>query len=298
MSNDVLILTIYFLVVIYVLYQMALAVENSLEDKLRIDLNKDGLTHQVDQQLAQLSISQEITAEIEELELKKIKLPPQLALRIKDPSHPELTDKITVNVGPLGKIPLAKPIKDLKINVKNSTRNTQIFIDWDRSSITTEKPFIGQQTQRVIRSGIPIGSDLFRSQVLSVINPGEFFDTGVTGENCLGIDPETRTLTAIRGSIFEPNDIASRLLKSLEGNGGNNIFPPTIAYSLQLLIGIRRIAEHDSKTIYLLLPFQFLAVLLHDEIAFPPLRWLLARPRPENARDALTTLLLGRPSKR
>ena len=41
MGSDVLILTIYFLVVIYVLYQMALSVEKNLEDRLLIKLDTD-----------------------------------------------------------------------------------------------------------------------------------------------------------------------------------------------------------------------------------------------------------------
>ena len=72
-----------------------------------------------------------------------------------------------------------------------------------------------------------------------------------------------------------------------------------VAYSLRLMIGIRHITnQQKNHTTYLLLPFNFQSVLLPDEIAFPPLRWLLNRPRPENARDALTTLLLGRSPRR
>ena len=292
MGSDVLILTVYFLVVIYVLYQMALAVENTLENKLKVDLNREGLLAQVNQQLQQLPDTQKITAEIEELQLKGYKLPPQLALTVTSQNNAQQKRKVTVNVGPMGRMPLAMSLMDLNVTIRNTTSDAQVFIDWDRSTVSSGTT---RRTQRVVRAGIPISGDLSRSQVLSVINPGESFVTRVTGENCLGLDPETRNLRPGR-PLIEMIEVADLITDLIETPEDIQDLPPMMAYSLGLMIGIRQIThDQTNHTAYLLLPFDFQAVLLPDEIAFPPLRWLLNRPRPESARDALSTLLLGRP---
>ncbi|MFG6096945.1 hypothetical protein D0962_25680 [Leptolyngbyaceae cyanobacterium CCMR0082] len=292
MGSDVLILTVYFLVVIYVLYQMALSVENTLENKLKVDLNRGALLAQVNQQLQQLPDTQQITAEIEELELKGYKLPPQLALTVTSQNNAQQKRKVTVNVGPMGRMPLAMSLMDLNVTIRNTTSDAQVFIDWDRSTVSSGTT---RRTQRVVRAGIPISGDLSRSQVLSVINPGESFVTRVTGENCLGLDPETRNLRPGR-PLIEMIEVADLITDLIETPEDIQDLPPMMAYSLGLMIGIRQIThDQTNHTAYLLLPFNFQAVLLPDEIAFPPLRWLLNRPRPESARDALTTLLLGRP---
>ncbi|MBT9317198.1 hypothetical protein [Leptothoe spongobia] len=305
MGSDVLILTIYFLVVIYVLYQMALSVENTLENKLQVDLNVESLIEQVKLQLDQLSTSQttsqKITAKVDQLEIEGKKLPPYLSLKVTSHNDPDEEFMVLVDVGPTGKMPLARSIMNLSIAIQNTTNDAQIFIDWDQSSITSGK---ARRTQRVVRSGIPIGGGLPRAQVLSVINPRESFIGQVTGENCLGLDPETQTLTAKR-PLVEMLDVADYILDMMDLNsrlssGSDDGFieevGPTLVYGLRLMIGIRQITyEQKSQTTYLMLPFEFEAILLTDEIAFPPLRWLLKRPRPANARDALSTLLLGRP---
>ena len=55
MGSDVLILTIYFLVVIYVLYQMALSLESQLEEKVKVDLNLGESKQNIDAQLPRLA---------------------------------------------------------------------------------------------------------------------------------------------------------------------------------------------------------------------------------------------------
>lgn len=303
MGSDVLILTIYFLVVIYVLYQMALSVENTLENKLKVNLNSKTLNEQVNLQLKQLSPNvQKISANVEQPEFDGRKLPPFLGLTVTSHNNPEEQSMVIVEVGPMGRMPLAMSIRDLNISIKNMTRDAQVFIDWDRSSITSG---MNRRTQRVVRSGIPISGGLPHSQILTVINPQETFMGQVTGENCLSLDPETQTLTSKR-SIAEMIDVAEFITDLIEVNSRNlhpedadmdilEMIGPTLAYGLRLMIGIRQITyEQNSQTTYLMLPFEFEAILLPDEIAFPPLRWLLNRPRPVNARDALSTLLLGR----
>ncbi len=292
MGSDVLILTIYFLVVIYVLYQMALSVENSLENKLKVDLNQDLLLDQINQQLQQLPDPQQITAQVEELKIEGKKLPPQLALTVTSRLNPQQKRKVVAKVGPMGKMPMGESLMALDVTIVNTTSDAQVFIDWDKSSVTAGTT---RQTQRVVRSGIPISGDLSRSQVLSVINPGEVFSTKVTGENRLSLDAETRTLKPGR-PLINMQEVANYISIFMEGPEDDEEIPPIMAYSLGLMIGIRQIThDQTNHTAYLLLPFAFQAVLLPDEIAFPPLRWLLKRPRPANARDAISTLILGRP---
>ncbi|MEO0867590.1 MAG: hypothetical protein AAFY17_03905 [Cyanobacteria bacterium J06642_11] len=296
MGNDVLILTIYFLVVIYVLYQMALSVENSLEDKVRIELDRDFLEAQTNQQLQRQSPHQpKVSAKVEQFEFRGRRMPPYLALQVSTAHNPKQTRKVTVTVGPMGNMSRRMALTNLKVSIANSTEDAQVYIDWDNSSITTDK---SRQTQRVFRAGIPLSSDLSRSQIFSVVNPGESFDTTITGEACLSVDPNSNTLQPGL-PLVDMGDIIELLADPIMAPDNEDEVPQTLAYSLQLRVGIRQITnQQESNTTYLLLPFEFVAILLPDEIAFPPLRWLLDRPRPGNARDALTTLLIGRPSRR
>ncbi|MEM7063964.1 MAG: hypothetical protein AAF572_12475 [Cyanobacteria bacterium P01_B01_bin.77] len=298
MSNDVLILTIYFLVVIYVLYQMALAIESNLEDKVKVDLDREALTNEVNRQLARQTHLKNATASVEELKLtikgKTIKLPPFLGIQVPAQADPQSLRQIRVTVTPMGKMSRNTSHKSLNIEVHNLTADAQVYVDWDKSSIAANN-----STQRAVRTGIPMGSDLSRGQILSVVNPGDRFKTEVTGENCLSLNADSRTLEAqkplinMEGVITKLSDPLNRV------DSFDDEDLSIVAYSLRLMVGVRYITERRTNyTAYLLLPFDFMAVLLPDEIAFPPLRWLLNRPRPENARDALTTLLLGRPSKR
>ncbi|NEP62870.1 MAG: hypothetical protein F6K31_39140 [Symploca sp. SIO2G7] len=301
MSNDTLILTIYFLVVIYVLYQMALTVESNLDDKVKVDLDRDTIEKEVNRQLGQQTHLQKAIAKVEELELKvknkTIKLPPFLAVKFSSQVNPQRLNQIRVTVTPMGKMSRNSSHKSLNVEVHNLTDDAQVYIDWDKSSISAA---VSKSIQRVVRTGIPIGSDLSRGQILSVVNPGDLFKTAVTGENCLSMNPDSRTLEAKIPLVEMDNVIAllSEPSKKLSSFDDEDEFT-VVAYSLRLMVGIRSITERpNTYTTYLLLPFDFAAVLLPDEIAFPPLRWLLNRPRPENARDAFTSLLIGRPTKR
>lgn len=292
MGNDVLILTIYFLVVIYVLYQMALAVESNLEDKVRVELDREFLEGQTNQQLErQSSPSQpKVTAAVEQLEFRGLKRPPYLSLKVASPYDPKQIYKVKVTVGPMGNMSRNMALPGLSVSVDNGTEDAQVYIDWDNSSITTDE---SRQTQRVFRAGVPFAGDLSRSQIFSVVNPGESFGTSVTGEGCLSLDPNSGTLQPGM-PLVDMGDVIASLSSPLM-----DMDSQALAYSLQLRLGIRYITDQqESNTTYLLLPFEFIAILLPDEIAFPPLRWLLNRPRPASARSAITKLLLGRPSRR
>ena len=56
-------------------------------------------------------------------------------------------------------------------------------------------------------------------------------------------------------------------------------------YTLDLMIGVKRVTDPDSALINLLVPFSFTLEIEPDQIALPPLRWLLRhigrRNRPE-----------------
>ncbi|MEL6130802.1 MAG: hypothetical protein AAFR30_12995, partial [Cyanobacteria bacterium J06628_4] len=118
MGSDVLILTIYFLVVIYVLYQMALSIESNLEDKVEIVLDQDKLVEQIHGQLKQQGKPNFITATVAELELAGKKLPPRLNLTFSgsgekvtigkgdDALEYFLEDTVMVSVLPMGKMTL------------------------------------------------------------------------------------------------------------------------------------------------------------------------------------------------
>lgn len=294
MSNDVLILTIYFLVVIYVLYQMALSIESNLDDKIKVDLDRETLTDEVNRQLAQQPHLERAIATVEQLEYKGIKMPPYLALKVASPNEPKILHQLRVTVTPLGKMTRNTSLSKISVEINNMTEDAQVYIDWDKSSISTAKT----KMQRVVRTGIPIGGDLSRGQIFSVVNPGTAFKADVTGEACLSLNPDDRTLEA-KKSLIDMGDVIEILSDPMAGMDDFEEDLQIVAYSLRLMVGIRYITDQQkNNTAYLLLPFDFVAVLLPDEIAFPPLRWLLNRPRPENARDALTTLLLGRQSRR
>ncbi|MEO0349215.1 MAG: hypothetical protein AAF282_04100 [Cyanobacteria bacterium P01_A01_bin.15] len=291
MGSDVLILTIYFLVVIYVLYQMALSVEKNLEDRLLIKLDTDTLLGQVSSQLQQQPYTERITAAIDRPKYGRKKLPPQLALRVQSQQSPKKRQPIMVEVGPTGTMPMGRALSSLKLTIRNNTQDAQVYVDWDRSSLTTDP---ARQAQRVVRTGVLMDSSLSRPQVLGVINPGESISTQVTGETCLGVEPKTQTLVPTRPLV----NMTTVAMTALPDDMVDDEMPAITAYGLRLMVGVRRVTEQESYTTYLLLPFGFQAFLLKDEIAFPPLRWLLNRPRPVAARDALSTLLLGRSSRR
>ncbi|MEL6454927.1 MAG: hypothetical protein AAFQ40_09450, partial [Cyanobacteria bacterium J06623_5] len=71
---DALLLTIYFLVVFYVLYQMALSLEDKLEDKVIIHLDKEFLAEQTQAQLSCQASAKHIKASVEEIGLKNSKI--------------------------------------------------------------------------------------------------------------------------------------------------------------------------------------------------------------------------------
>jgi hypothetical protein len=292
-NNDILILTVYFLVVIYVLYQMAISLESQLEDQVQLDLDVDRLLGQVNQQLSRQRTPGRLQAQISQGLIPGLnlgKLPPsyrQLELAIDQPEGAPFRAAVAITVLPLGKRPKGPAIQFLSVQVINRSSDLQIYLDWDRSSITYMSP----QSQRVIRVLPGINFDLAQQQVFTVVNPGEMLKTDVTTERTFVRNPETQRLEP-KKPLIEIAPLAAML------SGEDEVFKKQKSvYSLSLLVGLRAINDAESQTTYLLLPFSFDISLLQDEIAFPPLRWLLSRPR-NRAEHFWNNLLWGPNVKR
>lgn len=286
---NALLLTIYFLVVLYVLYQMALSLEDKLEDKVSINLDTDFLREQTQLQLDCQADAKNITASIDEIGFKKSKLKQTvLTLTIKKKvtkeqlNSPELSDlkkmgfseadilnllnkKLTIRVSPMGNQPL-KPILYLSISANNDTADMQLYINWDRSSLEMFK-----QGNRIIRSTPNMPRDLSQPQIFSVVNPGQVTTSNVTVEKKYFYNPETNQV-----------ELAKPLVNLKERIELSQMTDPTKAeknvqplYNLDLMIGLKHVTEPDRELINLLVPFSFELEIKPDQIALPPLRWLL-----------------------
>lgn len=306
MGSDVLILTIYFLVVIYVLYQMALSLESQLEEKVKIDLDLDAAKTSLGAQIEQLPL--DIPVRVVDgmalaAKLLKMggpsffngdpkKMPSIRRLELSIPEGEGLSGKLTLNAGPTGK--LSKDLLKLKgkfltLELTNRTLDTQTLVDWDRSSIT----YLSTEAKRAIRVAPNMSWDAQQRQVFSVINPGESLRANVTTEKSFARNPDTRQLEPKNAllNVDELVTFASPKLKDMQGAMGRGMF------SLNVMLGLRRLAQPETLTMYLLVPFNFNVELLEDEIAFPPLRWLLERPE-RRPGTFLNTMVLGRRPRR
>jgi hypothetical protein len=154
--------------------------------------------------------------------------------------------------------------------------------------------YLSPQSQRVIRLMASTNLDLSLPQVRSVINPGEASKMDVATEQCFERHPETQRLEP-RQPLIDLRLLAGMLAPKIEGF--EELALPKSLYTLSLLVGLKPITARESQTTQLLLPFSFELSLLPAEIAFPPVRWLLERPR-RSAENFFTTMILGRPPYR
>ena len=286
---NALLLTIYFLVVLYVLYQMALSLENKLEDKVSINLDSDFLKEQTQSQLDCQADARHITASVDEIGLKKSKLKqtvltltiPQKITKEQLNSH-ELSDlkklglseaaildllkkKLTIRVSPMNAQPL-RPISYLSISANNETADMQLYINWDHSSLEMFK-----QGNRIIRSTPNMQRDLSQPQIFSLVNPGQIITSNVTIEKNYFHNHETNQMRLAKPLV----DLKERIELSQMTDptkAAKNIQP---LYNLDLMIGLKHVTEPNSKLINLLVPFSFELAIKPDQIALPPLRWLL-----------------------
>lgn len=259
---DILLLTVYFICVGYVLYQMALSVDADLEDQVSLIPDGDLLAQSVAEQLTRQGIDPSLG---ELLQAAPAPLKSVMALKLTVPApkrpnqeNPDPDGSVIVQVLPQGAQPV-QPLTGLTVQVLNQTQSVQALVDWDRSSFTLTT----NQAQRVIRHTPGMRMDLALAQVVSVVNPNQLLSTGVTGEPCFGRDPATQVLQ-IAAPLVEVNG----LLKQAPGDR---------VYALNLVVQLAALTGRGLRPIVLLLPFRFRVERLAARASIPYVNWLLRR---------------------
>ena len=172
-NTDILILTVYFICVFYVLYQAF----NSLEDRITITLDSEALKAALETQL----------------------------------QRGDLDNRLDVNVEPQGSRPLGS-LNDLTVTIKNDYSDIQISVDWDRSSLTRPTPGPKKSTlllaQRVIHLIPTMTLDLFHNQASSIVNPGEKLKANVTTEDVLGRNQDNQIIERIKPLVESLDKLA------------------------------------------------------------------------------------------
>lgn len=254
MGVEFLILTIYFICVTYVLYQMALSVEAKLEDQVRIVLNAEILQSTVTTQLNQQSLYHaEAEVETQGQEKKEDKA----LLKITFFYNMQPVGLVALQVSPVGKLPLEPSPKNLLVSVTNTLPDQQVFIDWDQSAISA----YGGAGQRVIRQVPGSPTDLLQAQVYTVVNPGLQTKVAVTSENLLK-RPDNQMALEVDKALINFSQIPE-------------IKEPRRQYSLQMLMWVRSMSNPNSPALQILVPFVFRIELLPDHVALPVLSWIL-----------------------
>lgn len=262
MELDILILTVYFICMGYVVYQMALSIEADLEDQVELVPDPDNLESRVREQLVRQGFGEK---SVEVLAAGPYPLRKAMTLRLALPEPRDYGPKkegskaegqIMVQVLPQGPQPL-KPLSGLIVQVVNQSRNLQVTVDWDRSSITR----MGSDIRRVIRHTPGMRLDLALPQVTSVVNPNQFLSTAVTSEDCFGRNPETQVLQVAAPLVDIPKVAGLKMA----------------SYSLDLVVQLMPFSGRGARPIVLLLPFRFSVELLPAQAAIPLVNWILKR---------------------
>ena len=277
MELDFLILTVYFICVGYVVYQMALSIEEELEDQVVLVPDTANLESAVRSQLVRQGF-EETSAEVLQAgsgamgkaaslqlvvpEPRSLAPPERLEIRPEDrpedrPDQPP-TGQIMVQVLPQGPHPL-KPINGLTVQVINQSRAIQVTVDWDRSSITR----MTNEIRRVIRHTPGMRLDLALPQVVSVVNPNQYLSTVVTSEDCFGRSADTQVLQQAAPVVDIPK------MADLKA--------PLRNYSLDLVVQLKPFSDRGGRPIMLLLPFRFVIEPLPAKAAIPLVNWILKR---------------------
>jgi len=249
MGVELLILTVYFICVIYVLYQMALSVEDKLEDQVAVVLNGEALQDAVNAQLQQQTLYQ---ASAETQTNNGIS-----AFAITFFKDEEPTGTVALQVMPQGKRPLQPAIQTLSVSVVNTLPDQQVFIEWDRSALSIH----GGYAQRVIRQVPGSTTDLLPSQAPTVVNPGLQTSVSITGESLLS-RPDNQMTLAVGSALVNLSQVP-------------NMPPMARKYSLQLVMWVRSTLHPHAPTLQIILPFNFQIEVLPDHVALPVLSWLL-----------------------
>lgn len=249
MGVELLILTVYFICVVYVLYQMALSVEDKLEDQVAIVLQGEELQNAVNAQLQQQILYR---AEAETQTMGGISL-----LKITFFEQEEPAGAIAFQVMPQGKKPLQPPVKSLSISVVNTLPDQQVFVQWDRSALSVHGGF----AQRVIRQVPGSTTDLLPSQAPTVVNPNLQTSVSVTAESLL-TRPDNQVTLEVGPALVNLSQIPG-------------MKEPMRQYTLQLVVWVRSILHPNSPALQIILPFHFQIEVLPDHVALPVLSWLL-----------------------
>ncbi len=295
---ETLLLFVYFLVVFYVLYKMALSLEKNQEDRVIIHLDEDFLAQQTQDQLDCQEDANHIKAAVTDITDGKLK-PKVLQLVVRQPKKQVLqspkaqelkkknvseegildlfTGRINIRVTPIGQQKLRK-ILYLSISVGNDTPDMHVYINWDHSSLELFK-----QGYRIIRSTPNMPSDLSQPQIFSIVNPQSAVNADVTIDRNYAYSHETQQMTLASPLI----DLEERVELSQMSDPTTNEKNIQPLYMLDLMIGIKHVTEPNSRLINLLVPFVFTLEIEPDQVALPPLRWLLRqigeRNRPKNS---------------
>lgn len=258
MATDLLILTIYFICVSYVIYQMALSVEAQLEDQIVIQLDRERLQSAVTDQLRQHGLDDVV---IEVLDSGAPPLAKAACLNLKLPmliQDEVIEGEIAVQVSPQGTRPIEPALAALGVQIVNAMPAAQVLVDWDRSSLTVHNTI----ARRVIRQTPGMRMDLAQPQVFSVINPRQAFNATITTEDAFGRNPDTQ--------LLQPTTPLINFNRVL------TLPPPQRTYALELLIGIQPMASPNQPPIPLLLPFRYEIGILEGKAAIPLFNWILS----------------------
>lgn len=282
-------LAVYFLVVLYVLYKMALSLEDRLEDKVDIFIEENTLGEQTQTQMSMQRQAKRITAKVRHISTGKDKtkrpvlsliydadkqypispdmLAAQRALGMSDEVIQEsLRPKIIIRVAPTNEQPL-KIIMFLSVSVFNDTADTQVYINWDRSSLE-----MFGQGNRVIRSTPNAPVDLSQPQVPTVINPGMTVSSNITTEQKYSRNTDTDLVRATPQPVVDLKERIAMAKPTDPTSGEENIQQ---LYVLDLMVGLKHPTAPDSEIISILVPFIFKMRIKVDKPAFPPMRWWL-----------------------
>lgn len=266
MERDLLILTVYFICMGYVVYQMALSIEEELEDQVVLVPDAASLESAVRSQLVRQGFA-ETAAEVLQSGVESLGKSVSLKLTMPEPrslapaensADQKAEGQIVVQVLPQGPHPL-QPVSGLTVQVVNQSRALQATIDWDRSSITR----MTNEIRRVIRLTPGMRLDLSLPQVNSVVNPSQYLSTVVTSEDCFGRNADTQVLQQAAPVVDIPRMA--------------NLKAPLRNYSLDLVMQLKPFSDRGGRPIMLLLPFRFAIQPLPAKAAIPLVNWILKR---------------------
>lgn len=265
MEIDILILTVYFICMGYVVYKMALSIEEELEDQVVLVPDAASLESTVRSQLVRQGFAETAAAVLQpgagalgkavSLQLT-VPEPRSLAAADDQPDEPD-EGQITVQVLPQGPHPL-QPVNGLTVQVVNQSRAVQVIVDWDRSSISR----MTNEIRRVIRHTPGMRLDLAVPQVSSVVNPNQYLSTVVASEDCF-----SRSDSQVLQQTAPVVDIPK--MANLKG--------PLRNYSLDLVVQLTPFSGRGGRPIMLLLPFRFAIQPLPAKAAIPLVNWILKR---------------------